>query len=123
MILVDTSVWVSHFREGNAGLATLLTNGEVVCHPFIIGELACGNLTNRTTILSLLKALPTTAVAEPEEILTFIENNHLMGRGLGYIDIHLLASALLARVSLWTLDKRLEQIAGLFHLQYEQGTP
>ena len=123
MILVDTSVWVSHFREGNAGLATLLTNGEVVCHPFIIGELACGNLTNRTTILSLLKALPTTVVAEPEEILTFIENNHLMGRGLGYVDIHLLSSALLARVSLWTLDKRLEQIAGLFQLQYEQGTP
>ena len=123
MILVDTSVWVSHFREGNAGLAALLTNGEVACHPFIIGELACGNLTNRTTILSLLKALPSTVVAEPEEILTFIENNHLMGRGLGYVDIHLLASALLTRVSLWTLDKRLEQIADLFQLQYQPEAP
>lgn len=123
MILVDTSVWVSHFREGNDGLVTLLTNGEVVCHPFIIGELACGHLTNRTTILSLLNALPTTVVAEPEEVLTFIENNHLMGRGLGYVDIHLLASALLARVSLWTLDKRLEQISGLFQLQYQTEAP
>jgi len=123
MILVDTSVWVSHFREGNDGLAALLTNGDVVCHPFIIGELACGHLTNRTTILSLLNALPTTVVAEPEEVLTFIENNHLMGRGLGYVDIHLLASALLARVSLWTLDKRLEQIADLFQLQYQTEAP
>ncbi len=123
MILVDTSVWVSHFREGNAGLAALLTNGEVACHPFIIGELACGTLTNRMVILSLLKELPSTVVAEPEEILTFIENNHLMGRGLGYVDIHLLASALLTQVSLWTLDKRLEQIADLFQLQYQPEAP
>ena len=122
MILVDTSVWVSHFREGNAGLADLLINGEVACHPFIVGELACGNLKNRTAILSLLESLPTAVVAEHEEILTFIEGNQLMGKGLGYVDIHLLASALLTRVSIWTLDKRLEQIADAFHLKHQPKT-
>lgn len=118
MVLVDTPVWISHFREGNAGLAELLNNGEVACHPFIVGELACGNLKNRTTILSLLESLPMAAVAEHEEILTFIESNRLMGKGLGYVDVHLLASALLARVSIWTLDKRLEQVAVKFQVRY-----
>ena len=118
MVLVDTSVWVSHFREGNAVLADLLDNGEVACHPFIVGELACGDLKNRTAIFSLLESLPTAIVAEHKEILTFIESNQLMGKGLGYVDIHLLASALLTRVSLWTLDKRLEQAADGFHLKH-----
>ena len=122
MVLVDTSVWISHFREGNAGLANLLNNGEVACHPFIVGELACGNLKNRTAILSLLESLPTTIVAEHEEILVFIENNRTMGKGLGYVDIHLLASALLTRVPIWTLDKRLEQVADLFHLKHQPKT-
>ena len=122
MVLVDTSVWVSHLREGNAGLADLLNNGEVVCHPFIIGELACGNLKNRTTILSLLESLPTTIAAEHEEVLVFIESNRLMGKGLGYVDVHLITSALLTRVSIWTLDKRLEQVAGVFHLKHQPKT-
>jgi len=122
MVLVDTSVWVSHFREGNARLANLLNNGEVACHPFIVGELACGNLKNRTAILSLLESLPTTIVAEHEEILVFIENNRIMGKGLGYVDIHLLASALLTRAPIWTLDKRLEQVADLFHLKHQPKT-
>ncbi len=100
----------------------IFDNGEVACHPFIIGELACGNLKNRTAILSLLESLPTTIVAEHEEILTFIEGNQLMGKGLGYVDIHLLASALLTRVSIWTLDKRLEQIADAFHLKHQPKT-
>jgi len=119
MILVDTSVWVSHFREGNAGLADLLNNGDVACHPFIVGELACGNLKNRTTILSLLESLPTTIVAEHDEVLLFIESNGLMGKGLGYVDVHLIASALLTHVSIWTLDKKLEQVAYMFHLRHE----
>lgn len=91
MILVDTSVWVSHLRDGNVRLDRLLYNGDVVCHPFIVGELACGNLKNRTEILSLLQSLPMAVKAEHEEVLQFIENNQLMGKGLGYIDIHLLA--------------------------------
>ncbi|HCC69219.1 MAG TPA: VapC toxin family PIN domain ribonuclease, partial [Nitrospiraceae bacterium] len=82
-----------------------------VCHPFIVGELACGNLRNRTEILSLLQALPTATQAEHEDVMQFIENHQLMGKGLGYIDMHLLASALLTEVSIWTLDKKLYEIA------------
>jgi predicted nucleic acid-binding protein len=122
MVLVDTSIWVSHFREGNAGLADLLNNGKVACHPFIVGELACGNLKNRTTILSLLESLPTAIVAEHEEVLVFIESNRLMGKGLGYVDIHLIASALLTQVSIWTLDKRLGQVADVFHIKHQPKT-
>lgn len=106
MILVDTSVWVEHFRHGAVGLETPLNDGQVVCHPFIIGELACGNLKNRSQILSLLDTLPMARLAEHEEVMHFIEKYRLMGKGLGYIDVHLLASAMLTRISLWTLDKR-----------------
>jgi predicted nucleic acid-binding protein len=111
MILVDTSVWVEHFRHGAIGLDTLLNEGQVACHPFTIGELACGNLKNRETILALLQDLPTVSCAEDHEVLQFVEMKNLMGKGLGYIDTHLLLSALLARVPLWTLDKRLHGIA------------
>jgi len=109
MILVDTSVWVSHLRKGNPRLADLLEEGGVLVHPFVIGELACGNLKNRAEILSLLRALPLTAVAEHEEIMLFIERNGLMGRGLGYVDVHLLAAAVLSDVRLWTADRSLRQ--------------
>ena len=88
MVLVDTSVWVSHLREMRTDLAGLLNDGEVACHPFIVGELACGNLKNRTIILSLLEALPMVFAAEHDEVLTFIENHSLMGKGLGYIGVH-----------------------------------
>ncbi len=111
MVLVDTSVWVAHFREGSIGLGTLLSDGRVLCHSFIIGELACGNLKNRAKILALLTALPAAAHAEHREVLQFIENYRLMGKGLGYVDMHLLASALLTRVPLWTLDKRLHKFS------------
>ena len=109
MVLVDTSVWVSHLREGGVGLEKLLDDGEVVCHPFIVGELACGNLKNRHEILTYLQSLPMTILAEDEEVLKFIENNQLMGKGLGYIDVHLIASAVLTNVLLWTLDKTLDK--------------
>jgi predicted nucleic acid-binding protein len=109
MILVDTSVWIEHFRSGSIELGTLLNEGAVACHPFIIGELACGNLKNRVEILSLLKELPMASCAEDDEVLQFINDHKLMGKGLGYIDIHLLMSALLTRVPLWTLDKRLHE--------------
>ena len=118
MVLVDTSIWVTHLREGNARLKTLLTNGEVVCHPFIIGELACGNIKNRTEILSSLHALPTAAVAKHEEVLHVIESHHLMARGLGFIDVHLLASALLTRVPLWTADKHLRAASTDLNITY-----
>jgi predicted nucleic acid-binding protein len=107
MVLVDTSVWVEHFRAGTVGLETSLGAGQVVCHPFIIGELACGNLKNRSRIRSLLNTLPKAHLAEHDEVMHIIEKYRLMGKGLGYIDMHLLASAMLTNVPLWTRDKRL----------------
>jgi len=118
MVLVDTSVWVAHLRGGDIALNALLNEGHVVCHPFIIGELACGNLKNRSKILSLLYALPMATQAEHEEVMQFIENNSLMGKGLGYIDMHLLASAILSKVPLWTRDKKLNQVSLKLGLAY-----
>jgi len=118
MILVDTSVWVAHLREGIRGLEALLGEGDVMCHPFIIGELACGNLENRAEILSLLQALPMAAHAEHEEVMHFIESYGLMGKGLGYIDMHLLASAMLTKVPLWTVDKKLNEISSKLGLSF-----
>lgn len=89
----------------------LLNEGRVVCHPFIVGELACGNLKNSSEILFLLQTLPRAIPAEHEELMQFIENYSLMGKGLGYIDMHLLASAIMTKVPLWTLDKRLNEVA------------
>ena len=109
MVLVDTSVWVAHLREGNAQLETLLNEGIVICHPFIIAEIACGTMKNRVQILSLLQSLPTAETAEHIEVLQFIEYYRLTGKGLGYVDAHLLASAFLTGVPLWTLDKKLQQ--------------
>lgn len=112
MILVDTSVWVDHLRRGVSALATALDEGEVVVHPFVLGELACGNLKNRGEVLRLLGTLPTIPTATDPEALRFIEERGLMGRGIGYIDVHLLASALLAGdTRLWTRDKRLAAVA------------
>ena len=111
MILVDTSIWISHLREGNRQLKELLLNAQVMCHSFIIGELACGNIKNRNEIISLLTALPMAQKVDFEEFLFFIDQNHLMGKGIGFVDIHLLASAKLAGVKLWTADKRLVSAA------------
>ncbi|MBI5747320.1 MAG: type II toxin-antitoxin system VapC family toxin [Nitrospirae bacterium] len=111
MVLVDTSVWVLHLRESNFRLERLLDDGDVVCHPFIVGELACGNLKNRTEILSLLHSLPMATQAENEDVMKFIENYRLMGKGLGYIDMHLLASAILTGVPIWTFDKKLGEVS------------
>src|SRR3990170_7437071 len=118
MVLVDTSVWVAYLRDGTTGLEALLNDGHVVCHQFIIGELACGNLKNRAEILSLLQALPMALHTEHDEVMRFIENYHLMGKGLGYIDIHLLASAILTEVPFWTLDKRLCEVSSGLGLKY-----
>lgn len=111
MILVDTSVWVDHFRRGNPRLGNLLEDGAALCHPFVSGELACGTLRDRATTLELFGALPVAAVATDVEALAFLEARRLMGRGLGYIDVHLLAAASLSGTRLWTLDKRLAEAA------------
>jgi len=111
MILADTSLWIAHFREGHPELTQRLDRGEMACHPFIVGELACGNLKNRREILSLLRDLHQVAPANDEEILRFIEDRRMMGKGLGYIDMHLLATALLSNTPLWTLDKKLQEAA------------
>jgi hypothetical protein len=117
--LVDTSVWVDHLRRGNATLASRLHKGEVECHPFVIGELACGNLRRRAELLSLLDALPRVPQAGHDEVLAFVASKHLMGRGLGWVDVHLLASALLGRTSLWTLDRRLAAQARVLEVAFE----
>ena len=111
MVLVDTSVWVEYLRWGDNGLDALLADGEVICHPFVIGELACGNLEPRSEILNLLQRLPLGVRAGDDEVLEFIESFGLMGRGLGYIDMHLLMSAMLTGLPLWTVDKRLGQVS------------
>jgi predicted nucleic acid-binding protein len=115
MVLVDTSVWVEHLRRGLPELARQLDGGLVVCHPFVVGELACGNLKNRREILDLLQTLCTCPVATHEEVLSFIEANRLMGHGLGYVDMHLLAAAKLSDVPLWTLDRSLQAAALRLH--------
>jgi len=116
-VLVDTSVWVDHLRRGNKLLAEHLQEARVLCHPFVIGELACGNLKHREEVLSLLFALPRVPVARDDEVLAFVETNRLMGRGLGWIDMHLLASTRLGHTTLWTLDKRLATAARSFHIE------
>jgi predicted nucleic acid-binding protein len=120
MVLVDTSVWVSHLREGDSLLENLLNNGMVVCHPFIVGELACGNLKKRSEILSLLNALPFVKLATHEEVMHFIDSRHLMGRGLGYVDVHLLSSAVLSEVSILTYDQKLKTIAAKLDIHYKE---
>lgn len=111
MLLVDTSIWVDHFRKGVPALVQALQDEQVLSHPFVLGELACGNIRNRGEVLGLLRELPFAATATDEEALTFIEQRNLMGRGVGYIDIHLLASAVLTSASLWTDDRRLMALA------------
>ena len=111
MILVDTSVWLDHLSRGNPTLADLLNEGLVACHPFVIGELACGYLRNRQEILSLLSALPQARVAEHDELIAFTRRRRLFGRGLGWIDIQLLGSAHLSGCTLWTSDRALSETA------------
>ena len=121
MVLVDTSVWVNHFRNSDKRLEKLLLNGEVVCHTHIIGELARGNIKNRKEIIPLLLSLPTASLIEFEEFLYFIQHNQLNGKGIGFVDIHLLASAQLSQIPLWTEDKRLMKAATALDLLYKKS--
>ena len=118
MILVDTSIWVDHLRKGNRHLGKLLLDAEVVCHPFVIGELACGNFKNRSEILALLQALPEAPTIDLDEYPYFIDKNSLDGSGIGFMDIHLLASARLLNIPIWTADKRLRKVAVALKLLY-----
>jgi predicted nucleic acid-binding protein len=115
MILVDTSVWIDHFRHGNDALATQLNDAQVLCHPFIVGELACGNLRQRAEILAMLRHLPEVALAEHDEVLILVERHTLAGSGIGWLDAHLLASTMMAGASLWTLDRPLARAARRLH--------
>jgi predicted nucleic acid-binding protein len=111
MILADTSVWVDYFREGLPELAERLLRSVVVMHPFVVGELACGNFSNRDATLELLQQLRSVTVAEHDEVLSFIRARKLYGRGIGYVDAHLLAAAAIEGCQLWTRDKRLQAMA------------
>ena len=116
MILVDTSVWIDHLRKGNPQLKSLLYENKVLVHPFIVGELACGSLRNRAEILRLLRALPEALLAQHHEVLSLIENERLYGRGIGWVDAHLLASALLSNSRFWAIDNRLSRVASFLHV-------
>jgi predicted nucleic acid-binding protein len=121
VILVDTSIWIDHLRSGSPALATLLQNELVCTHDFVIGELACGNLQNRAEVLGLLQSLPRLSAATENETLFFIEQQHLMGCGIGHIDVHLLAAAVIRDIPIWTKDKRLLVIAEEKDWAYASG--
>ena len=121
MILADTSIWIDHLRSGEPTLATALNSGQVMTHPFVLGELACGNLKNRKEVLKLIGDLPAVPTATDSEVLGFIERHALMGQGIGYIDVHLLASAALDSVArLWTRDRRLAAAAAEMELVFDE---
>jgi predicted nucleic acid-binding protein len=121
VILVDTSVWVDHLRSGKTALAVALNSGQVLMHPFVLGELACGNLKNRKQVLALLGKLPCAPTATDAEVMAFIEQRTLMGRGIGYVDVHLLAATALAGTArLWSTDKRLAAVAAELDLAVAQ---
>ncbi len=112
MILVDTSVWIDHLRQGDPSLVTVLEAGRVLMHPFVVGEVACGNLNRRAEVLMLLRELPPAPFATDDEALEFIERRGLMGRGIGYVDAHLVVATLLTAGSrLWTRDSKLAAVA------------
>ena len=112
MILVDTTVWVDHLRAGDKTLAELLDAGAVVTHPFVVGEIALGHLNPRGTILHMLSQLPSIGTVTDGEAMAYIESRKLVGVGIGYIDVHLLAAVQLAAgTTLWTRDKRLRAVA------------
>ncbi len=118
MILVDTSVWVSHFRTGNDHLEEILLEFQVLTHPFVIGEIACGSLRRRKEVLDSVAQLPQVQVAEHAEVLRMLEERVVWGKGIGWIDAHLLCSALLTGCRLWTLDASLHAMATRLKVAY-----
>lgn len=119
-ILVDTSVWVAHFKQRDDRLVALLEAGLVVCHPYVVVEVACGTPPQRHAVIELLSELEAVPVASPQEVLALVGQRGLHGRGCSFVDMSLLASALLgARTRLWTLDKRLQTLAAELDLAYQ----
>jgi predicted nucleic acid-binding protein len=121
MVLVDTSVWIGHFRKHDPVLAELLNRASVIVHPFVLGELACGNFKNRGAVLTYLKELPEAVLATQDEVLRLIEDRKLWGKGIGWVDAHLLASALLSNCPIWTLDERLAKAGDDARLKKHQS--
>lgn len=112
MILADTSIWADHLRQSDARLAELLADSQIFMHAFVLGEIALGFLRQRASILALMQELPAMHTAEPEEVLSLINAQKLVGAGIGYVDAHLLASSLVTpNCQLWTRDKRLHNVA------------
>ncbi len=118
MIIADSSIWIDHLRSSNRRLDELMERWEIFCHPCVIGELACGNMSGRKERLQFLKELPQATVASHAEVLRFIERHRLMGRGVGYTDMQLLASAAIQPGLLWTRDRRLNDAAQSLGLSY-----
>ena len=121
MILVDKSVWVDHLRLDDALVVQVLESGQGAVHAFVIGELACGNLKSRASVVRLLQALPLLPTATDDEVLYFIDKHKLMGCGIGYVDAHLLAASTISGSLLWTRDKRLKRIATEHGVVYPEG--
>jgi predicted nucleic acid-binding protein len=120
VILVDTAIWIDHFRSADATLVDLLNSGRVMTHPFIVGELALGQLRRREAVLTELTNLPATQRVNDDEVLRFVERHALYGQGIGFVDAHLLASVrLTAGASLWTRDARLDKVARKLDLSAE----
>ena len=117
MILVDTSIWVNHLRRHDAVLAARLEAGEVLCHPYVIGEIGLGMLKRRRELLDLLAALPSALTASHDEAVALVEQRRLAGLGVGWVDVHLAASAVLSRARLWTADRRLGDVARVLRLE------
>jgi predicted nucleic acid-binding protein len=120
MVLVDTSVWIEHFRTREAVLAQLLNEDLVLAHPFVVGEIACGHLKHRASILGNMERLPTAVSATHSEVRRLLEERRLWGRGIGWVDAHLLASALLSNCCLWTLDAKLHAAAAAAAVKLHQ---
>jgi predicted nucleic acid-binding protein len=118
VILVDTSVWIDHFRNSNARLASLLENELVLTHPFVVGELTCGSLPSRTRVIADLMVLPALAQASHHDVMHFVEQRKLWGKGIGWIDVHLLATTILAKCQIWTLDKALHAAAKTLRIDW-----
>lgn len=112
MILVDTAIWIDHLHRAEAELDALLESGEALVHPYVFGEIALGRLKERAVVLEQLRALPTPVVAHADEVAVLIESAQLHGRGIGYVDACLLASALVTPATrLWTRDRKLLAVA------------
>jgi predicted nucleic acid-binding protein len=116
MILADTSIWINHLDKSNEVMSRLLHEDKIVLHPFVVGEIALGNLKNRKLILGSLQKFKALAIADEQDVLELIDVHGLSGVGIGYVDTHLLASAALANARLWTLDKQLAAAAQKLHV-------